>query len=158
MRWKQFWNSCYENGNHSFTLDLYDDCYRLRSGTLDVAIGDAETVGNALIRWADAALFDQWTNRPLDQPDDYYSPPANKRAIKKLHARLQGEYDSAYGKNGMGAGWLCSALKKGATARCGEGKVAMMSGTTNAGGGWGEQQSGASAVTGTRSCINFAPE
>lgn len=40
----------------------------------------------------------------LDQPDDYYSPPANKRAIKKLHDRLQAEYESAYGKNGMGVG------------------------------------------------------
>jgi hypothetical protein len=40
----------------------------------------------------------------LDQPDDYYSPRANKRAIKKLHDRLQVEYDSAYGKNGMGVG------------------------------------------------------
>ena len=40
----------------------------------------------------------------LDQPDDYYSPPANKRAIQRLHARLQAEYESAYGKNGMGIG------------------------------------------------------
>ena len=40
----------------------------------------------------------------LDQPDDYDSPRANKRAIKKLHDRLQVEYDSAYGKNGMGGG------------------------------------------------------
>ena len=40
----------------------------------------------------------------LEQPDDYYSPPANKRAIKKLHDRLQAEYKSAYGKDGMGAG------------------------------------------------------
>jgi hypothetical protein len=39
----------------------------------------------------------------LDQPDDHYSPPANKRAIKKLHDRLQAENASAYGKNGMGA-------------------------------------------------------
>jgi hypothetical protein len=37
----------------------------------------------------------------LDEPDDYYSPPANKRALKKLHDRLQAEYDSAYGKSGM---------------------------------------------------------
>jgi hypothetical protein len=37
----------------------------------------------------------------LDEPDDYDSPPANKRALKKLHDRLQAEYDSAYGKSGM---------------------------------------------------------
>ena len=37
----------------------------------------------------------------LDEPDDYYSPPANKRAIKKLHDRLPAEYDSAYGKEEM---------------------------------------------------------
>jgi hypothetical protein len=37
----------------------------------------------------------------LDLPDDYYSPPTNKRAIKKLLDRLQTEYDSAYGKSGM---------------------------------------------------------
>lgn len=40
----------------------------------------------------------------LDRPDDYYSPRANKRAIKKLHDRLQAAYDSAYGKNEMGVG------------------------------------------------------
>jgi hypothetical protein len=40
----------------------------------------------------------------LDEPDDYYSPPANKRAIKKLLDRLQAEYDSAYGKDGMRMG------------------------------------------------------
>ena len=37
----------------------------------------------------------------LDPPHGYYSPPGNKRAIKKLHDRLQAEYESAYGKNGM---------------------------------------------------------
>ena len=56
-----------------------------------------------LYRWDIEGLLDA-LSIILDQPDDYYSPPANKRAIKKLHARLQGEYDSAYGKNGMGAG------------------------------------------------------
>jgi len=40
----------------------------------------------------------------LDRPDDSYSRPANQRALKKLHDRLQGEYESAYGKNGMGVG------------------------------------------------------
>ena len=35
----------------------------------------------------------------LDKPDDYYTPPANKRAIKQLLDRLQAEYDSAYGKS-----------------------------------------------------------
>jgi hypothetical protein len=33
-----------------------------------------------------------------DKPDDYYTPPANKRAIKKLLDRMQAEYDSAYDK------------------------------------------------------------
>jgi hypothetical protein len=40
----------------------------------------------------------------LDPPDGYYSPPANKRVIKKLHDRLLAEYECAYGKNGMGVG------------------------------------------------------
>jgi hypothetical protein len=35
----------------------------------------------------------------LDEPGDYYTPPANKRAIKKLLDRRKGEYDSAYGKS-----------------------------------------------------------
>jgi len=35
----------------------------------------------------------------LDKPDNYYTPRANKRAIKKLLDRLQAEYDSAYGKS-----------------------------------------------------------
>lgn len=34
----------------------------------------------------------------LDKPDNYYTPRANKGAIKKLLDRLQAEYDSAYGK------------------------------------------------------------
>ena len=41
-----------------------------------------------------AALSVAW-----DQPDDYYTPRANKGAIKKLLERLQAEYDSAYGKS-----------------------------------------------------------
>ena len=40
----------------------------------------------------------------LHEPDDSYSPPLNKRAIKKLLERLQAEYESAYGKDGMGVG------------------------------------------------------
>jgi hypothetical protein len=36
----------------------------------------------------------------LDPPDGYYSPPANKQAIRKLHDRLQAEYESAYGAFG----------------------------------------------------------
>jgi hypothetical protein len=40
----------------------------------------------------------------LDPPAGYYSPPANKRAIQMLHDRLQAEYTSAYGKEGMGMG------------------------------------------------------
>jgi hypothetical protein len=35
----------------------------------------------------------------LDKPNNYYTPRANKRAIKKLLDRLQAEYDSAYGKS-----------------------------------------------------------
>lgn len=54
-----------------------------------------------LYRWDLEGLLDA-LSLELDKPDDYYSPPANKRAIKKLYNRLRAEYDSAYGKNGMG--------------------------------------------------------
>jgi hypothetical protein len=54
-----------------------------------------------LYRWDLEGLLDA-LSLALDQPDDYYSPPANKQAIKKLHDRLQAEYKSAYGKNGLG--------------------------------------------------------
>ena len=56
-----------------------------------------------LYRWDLEALLGA-LSLALDEPDDYYSQPANKRAIKKLHDRLQAEYESAYGKDGMGAG------------------------------------------------------
>jgi hypothetical protein len=50
-----------------------------------------------LYRWDLEGLLDA-LSLALDEPDDYYSPPANKRAIKTLLDRLQAEYDSAYGK------------------------------------------------------------
>jgi hypothetical protein len=58
-----------------------------------------------LYRWDIEGLLDA-LSLILDQPDDYYSPPANKQAIKKLHDRLQAEYTSAYVKDqdGMGVG------------------------------------------------------
>ena len=56
-----------------------------------------------LYRWDIEGLRDA-LSIILDEPDDYYSPPANKRAIKKLLDRLQAEYDSAYGKDGMRMG------------------------------------------------------
>jgi hypothetical protein len=56
-----------------------------------------------LYRWDLEGLLDA-LSLALDLPDDYYSPPANKRAIKKLHDRLQVEYESAYGNNGLGVG------------------------------------------------------
>ena len=56
-----------------------------------------------LYRWDVEGLLDA-LSLAWAEPDDYYSPPANKRAIKKLHDRLQAEYESAYGKNGMGIG------------------------------------------------------
>jgi hypothetical protein len=49
----------------------------------------------------------------LDEPDDYYSPPTNKRALKKLHDRLQAEYDCAYGQNEEGAGSAPPASSRG---------------------------------------------
>jgi hypothetical protein len=48
-----------------------------------------------LYRWDLEGLLDA-LSLELDKPNDYYSPPANKRAIRKLHARLQAEYESAY--------------------------------------------------------------
>jgi len=62
-----------------------------------------------LYRWDLEGLLDA-LSLALEQPDDYYSPPANKRAIKKLHDRLQAEYKSAYGKDGMGAAWWVPRL------------------------------------------------
>ena len=56
-----------------------------------------------LYRWDLEALLGA-LSLALDEPDDYYSPRLNKRAIKKLHDRLQAEYESAYDKDGMGAG------------------------------------------------------
>jgi len=56
-----------------------------------------------LYRWDLEALLDAWS-LALHEPDDSYSPPLNKRAIKKLLERLQAEYESAYGKDGMGVG------------------------------------------------------
>ena len=56
-----------------------------------------------LYRWDLEALLGA-LSLALDEPDDDYSPPLNKRAIKKLHDRLQAEYKSAYGKDGMGVG------------------------------------------------------
>ena len=52
-----------------------------------------------LYRWDLECLLDV-LSLALDEPNDYYSPPLNKRAIKKLHDRLQAEYDSAYGTSG----------------------------------------------------------
>jgi hypothetical protein len=56
-----------------------------------------------LYRWDLEGLLDA-LSLALNPPAGYYSPPTNKRAIKKLHDRLQTEYDSAYGKSGMGVG------------------------------------------------------
>jgi len=56
-----------------------------------------------LYRWDLEALLDA-LSLALHEPDDYYSPPLNKRAIKKLLEQLQAEYESAYGKDGMGVG------------------------------------------------------
>jgi hypothetical protein len=53
-----------------------------------------------LYRWDLEGLLDA-LSLALDEPDDHYSPPANKRAIKTLLDRLQAEYDSAYSKNEM---------------------------------------------------------
>jgi hypothetical protein len=56
-----------------------------------------------LYRWDLEALLDA-LSLALHEPDDSYLPPLNKRAIKKLLERLQAECESAYGKDGMGAG------------------------------------------------------
>ena len=56
-----------------------------------------------LYRWDLEALLDA-LSLALQEPDDSYWPPLNKRAIKKLLERLQAEYESAYGKDGMGVG------------------------------------------------------
>jgi hypothetical protein len=50
-----------------------------------------------LYRWDLEYLLDA-LSMALDEPDDYYTPPANKRAIKKLLERLKAEYESAYRK------------------------------------------------------------
>ena len=56
-----------------------------------------------LYRWDLEALLGA-LSLALDEPDDYYSPPLNKRAIKKLRDRLQAEYESAYWQRRNGSG------------------------------------------------------
>jgi hypothetical protein len=51
-----------------------------------------------LYRWDLEYVLDA-LSMALDEPDDYYTPPANKGAIKKLLDRLKDEYDSAYSKS-----------------------------------------------------------
>ena len=50
-----------------------------------------------MYRWDLEALLGA-LSLAVDEPDDYDSPPLNKGAIKKLHDRLQAEYESAMAK------------------------------------------------------------
>jgi hypothetical protein len=52
-----------------------------------------------LYRWDLDYLLDA-LSLVLDHPDDYYSPPCNKLAVKRLLDRLRAEYESAYGPRG----------------------------------------------------------